>query len=76
MDASGSCRLIVRVCAQPKDGRANDAVCAAVAASLDLPKTAITVTAGAKSRLKMLAVETGDHPTFLVRLEALMKAEQ
>jgi uncharacterized protein len=73
-DASGAVRLIVRVRAPPEDGRANAAVCAVVAEAFDLPKSAIAITAGAKSRLKTLTVETSDSAAFAARLNALTKA--
>ncbi len=74
-DQTGAIRLAVRVSAPPEDGRANAAVCAAVAAAFGLPKSAIAVTAGAKSRLKTLLVETDDAAAFEARLSALMKAK-
>lgn len=73
-DETGAVRLAVRVSAPPEDGRANAAVCAAVAAAFGLPKSVIAVTAGAKSRLKTLSVETDDAAAFEARLSALTKA--
>lgn len=74
-DGSGSRRLVVRVSAPPEDGQANAAVCAAVAEAFYLPKSAVFITAGPKSRLKMLAVHTGDVEAFSARLNALMDAQ-
>ena len=49
-------RLVVRVTAPPVDGAANEAVIAALAAGLDLPKRAIRIVAGERSRNKTAEV--------------------
>ena len=49
--------LLVRVTAAPDDGKANAAVCKAVARFLGVPKTAVSVSRGASSRHKVLRVE-------------------
>lgn len=72
-DARGRAHLVVRVAAAPEDGKANKAACAAVAAALGLPKSAVAVTAGAKSRLKTLSIAVADDDAFRTRLAALMK---
>jgi uncharacterized protein (TIGR00251 family) len=72
-DEKGQARLVVRVAAPPEDGRANKAVCAAVAAAFGLPKSAVAVTAGEKSRLKTLSVDVADRAAFSARLDALMR---
>ena len=48
--------LVVRVRAAAEKGEANRAVERVVAAWLGVPRSAVTVVAGAKSRLKMVAV--------------------
>lgn len=48
--------LIVRVSAPPVEGAANDAVVALLAASLDLPRRAVTVVSGEHGRLKRVRV--------------------
>lgn len=74
LDQNGCARLVVRVAAPAADGRANAAVCAAIAAAFGLPKSSVVITAGSKSRLKTVAVETGDGAAFAERVDALMKA--
>ncbi len=49
-------RLRIAVCAAPVDGRANAQVIAALAAALDVPPSAVTLTAGAGAREKTLRV--------------------
>jgi hypothetical protein len=49
-------RLLVRVTAPPVDSAANDAVVAAIAAALDLPRRAISIVSGATSRNKTVEV--------------------
>lgn len=61
--------LGARVRAAPEDGRANAALEVLVARWLGLPRTKVSVSAGAKSRIKTLAV-AGD-PLFLEPLVAL-----
>jgi hypothetical protein len=49
--------LSVRVRAVPEDGKANTAVCAAVAKALGVPKSAVDVVRGGASRHKQVEVE-------------------
>lgn len=63
-------RLAVAVTAAPEDGRANRAVCAALAEALGLPASAVEVAQGAASREKLLRV-AGDAAALGPRLEAL-----
>ena len=49
--------VCVRVTAPPDGGKANKAVCQAVAASLGVPKSAVEVASGATARRKQLAVD-------------------
>ena len=49
--------LTVRVSAAPDKGKANAAVCETVAKALGVPKSAVSVERGKKSRHKTLSVE-------------------
>jgi uncharacterized protein (TIGR00251 family) len=49
--------LSVRVRAVPEDGKANTAVCAALARALGVPKSAVSVVRGGTSRHKQVEVE-------------------
>jgi uncharacterized protein YggU (UPF0235/DUF167 family) len=62
--------LLARVRAAPKDGKANGALCALLAKTLDAPLSRVQLTAGGKSRLKQVAV-TGDPDVLIARLRAL-----
>jgi uncharacterized protein YggU (UPF0235/DUF167 family) len=69
--ADGSHVLRARVRSAPQDGEANHALCALLAARLNVPAAAARVAAGAKSRLKQVAV-LGDPATLIARLKALL----
>ncbi|MEZ5895307.1 MAG: DUF167 domain-containing protein [Parvularculaceae bacterium] len=66
----GERRLVVRVSAPPDKGKANKAVTAAVAKAFGLPKSAVSITAGDKDRLKTLRLEA-DAANVTARLEHL-----
>jgi hypothetical protein len=61
-------RILVRVTAAPVDGAANDAVVAAVAEALDLPRRAVRVVHGHTSRNKTIEITGLDSATARVRL--------
>lgn len=63
-------RLRVGVTEAPENGRANDAVCALIAQTLGVARSAVQVAVGATSREKRLLVE-GDPATIASRLETL-----
>jgi uncharacterized protein len=63
-------RLRIAVTEPPEDGRANRAACATLAAALDVPPSAVRVTAGAAAREKRLLVN-GDAATLAQRLAGL-----
>ncbi len=63
-------RLRVAVTEAPEDGLANRAVCAALAAALRLPASAIQVTQGAAAREKTLRI-SGDPTLLIPMIEAL-----
>jgi uncharacterized protein YggU (UPF0235/DUF167 family) len=68
--SDGTPVMLARVRAPPEDGRANDALCALLAKALEAPASRARLTAGAKSRLKQVAV-TGDPAALVARLRAL-----
>ena len=49
--------LLVSVTEPPEDGRANRAVCEAVAAHLRVPKRSVTILRGLTSRLKQIKIQ-------------------
>src|SRR5690349_968227 len=49
-------RLLVRVTAPPLEGRANAAVCAAIAKAAGVPRTSVTVVRGERSRDKRVRI--------------------
>ena len=59
--------LVVRVSARAVDGQATEAALVAVAAAFGLRRRAVTLVAGATSRIKILEVE-GAEPAGLTRL--------
>jgi len=59
-------RLLIRVTAPPLDGRANEAVIRLLARALGIRAGSITIVAGARSRLKQLAID-GMSPEELQR---------
>ncbi len=69
-DARGQRILKVAVAAAPVDGAANDALIRLLAKQLGLPKSAITLIAGASARIKRLAL-AGDPTRITVALRAL-----
>jgi uncharacterized protein (TIGR00251 family) len=69
--APGGGAIRVAVSEAPEDGRANRAVCQAVAASLRLPHSAVEVLHGGASRQKTLRI-AGDPATLVPLLEKLL----
>ena len=63
--------LKVAVTEAPEDGRANRAVCAALARALEVPGSAVDVIHGATGRLKTLRV-AGDPARLSERIEKLL----
>jgi uncharacterized protein YggU (UPF0235/DUF167 family) len=68
--SDGTSVLLARVRSAPENGRANEALCALLAAKLDAPASRVRVAAGAKSRVKQIAV-TGDPTALIASLRAL-----
>ncbi len=68
--ADGTSVLLARVRSAPEDGCANEALCALLAAKLDAPVSRVRLAAGAKSRLKHVAVG-GEPEALIARLRTL-----
>ena len=68
--SDGTAVLLARVRAAPEDGRANDALRGLLAKTLGAPVSRIRLAAGAKSRLKQVAIG-GDPQALIARLRAL-----
>lgn len=66
----GGTVLRVRVTAVPDQGRANTAVIALLAGALDVPRSDITLAAGATARIKTLAI-AGDPDALATSLAGL-----
>jgi uncharacterized protein YggU (UPF0235/DUF167 family) len=66
----GTSVLVARVRSAPQAGQANEALCALLARMLGVPMSCARLAAGAKSRMKQVAV-SGDPETLIARLEAL-----
>lgn len=65
--ADGRACVRARVTAAPEAGKANGALVALIAAAADVPRSRVSVAAGAKDRVKTLLVE-GDPAVLLSRL--------
>jgi uncharacterized protein (TIGR00251 family) len=63
----------VHVTAPPEDGKANAALEALIAAWADVPKSAVRVTSGQKSRIKSVSI-AGDGPALFKKLSSLLGA--
>jgi uncharacterized protein (TIGR00251 family) len=70
----GETRLKVSVTAPPEGGKANDAVIRLLAKSWKLPRTSLTVVAGATDRNKLIHIQ-GDAPALMQRLLPLLPEE-
>ena len=57
--------LVVRVTAPAIDGRANEAVRRLVAKRLRVPRSAVTIVRGSRSRDKLIQIEGLDHRAVL-----------
>ncbi len=68
--SDGTVVLVARVRSAPQGGEANEALCALIADRLGAPASRVRLAAGAKSRLKQVAV-SGDPATLIARLQAL-----
>ncbi len=68
-DADGAAALKVAVTAAPEAGRANRALIALLAKSWRVPKSSLTLVAGATDRRKLVEL-AGEPKALLARLEA------
>jgi uncharacterized protein (TIGR00251 family) len=68
---SGEVALAVRVTAPPVEGQANKACLEALARALDVPKSSLTIVAGARSRDKTIRLEGLAETEWRARLDAL-----
>ncbi|MBU6298022.1 MAG: DUF167 domain-containing protein [Alphaproteobacteria bacterium] len=71
--ADGAVYLKARVRTAPEDGKANAALISLLAETLDVPKSAVRIAAGASARLKRIDI-AGDGRVLAARLEALGEA--
>ncbi len=71
--SDGTCVLLARVRSAPEDGKANEALCRLLASTLGVAASKARLVAGAKSRVKQVAV-TGDAGELVVRLDAVRGA--
>jgi hypothetical protein len=71
--ADGTPVLLARVRAVPEGGKANEALCKLIAERLGVAASKARLVAGAKSRLKQVAV-TGEAGALMARLEGLWDA--
>lgn len=62
--------LVVAVTAPAVDGKANEAVCRALAVALDVPRRRITVVTGAHARDKLVEVDPAP-PGLAAKVDAL-----
>lgn len=72
--AAGGKALKVTVTAVPENGKANEAVVKLLAKAWKLPKTSLTVVAGATDRNKIVHV-AGDPAALMRRMTALLSEE-
>lgn len=72
--ADGRTLILARVRAVPEDGRANEALCRLLASAFDRPRSAVSVLAGGKARVKRLRVD-GDRASLAAQLAAFATAD-
>lgn len=70
--SDGSEHLKARVRAVPENGKANSALVALLADTLDVSKSAISIVSGATGRLKRVEI-AGDPVVLAARLEGISK---
>ncbi|HEY1942537.1 MAG TPA: DUF167 family protein [Roseiarcus sp.] len=70
--SDGARVLLARVRAAPEDGKANEALCALIAGRLGVAASKVRLVAGAKSRVKQVAV-TGEPEGLVEGLDKLTR---
>ena len=68
LDGTRGDALLVRLQAPPVEGAANAELVDVIAAALDVPRRAISIVAGERSRQKRVSVSGIDTPTATLRL--------
>ena len=71
--SDGTRVLLARVRAAPEDGKANEALCALLADKLGVAASRVRLVAGAKSRIKQIAV-TGESEELAAKLQEMRGA--
>ena len=71
--SDGTLHLKARVRAAPENGKANTALIALLADTLDVPKSAVKIASGTTGRLKRIKI-AGDGAALAARLEGMGKA--
>lgn len=66
--------LKVKLKAPPVDGKANAELCRFLAATLDLPKGAVTLATGASARQKRVQIDGLDADALRTRIDALISS--
>ena len=65
-------RLVVRVSAPPVDGAANEALIRLLAATLDVPRSGVTIESGATARVKRVRIDDVAPDTLASRWPGLL----
>ncbi len=68
MDGTRGGAILIRLAAPPVEGAANDALIAFLSETLNIPRRAITLIAGEKSRDKRVRIDGLDERTIVRRL--------
>jgi uncharacterized protein (TIGR00251 family) len=71
-DSEGRAALKARVAAPPEDGKANTALIALLARSLDVKRSEVRIASGASSRVKTIEID-GDERVLVARLDLVAK---
>ena len=66
-------KLKVKVQTAPEDGKANKALCRFLAKSLGIPKSAVQIHSGNKSRNKIFAIKGLTKETLTEKLNSLLR---